>query len=213
MDERSIGIILRTRPLTETSLIVHWLTPNLGRLTTVAKGARRPKSTFRGKVDIFYIAEFSFLRSHRSELHILKEVSLLETNEALRHELSYLQQAAYASTLLEQTTETETPLLGLFQLFREFLSHLKTEPPRSRTVFAFEMKLLNELGLNPNMDEARLSLGAKQILEKCLKIDWTALTHLKLTPIQTTEIRQFLHGFLIYHLGKIPRGRSDALPD
>ena len=213
MDERSIGIILRTRPLTETSLIVHWLTPNLGRIATVAKGARRPKSTFRGKVDIFYIAEFSFLRSRRSELHILKEVSLLETNEALRHELAYLQQAAYGSTLLEQTTETETPLRGLFGLFREFLSHLKTEPPQSRTVFALEMKLLNELGLNPNMDEARLSPGAKQVLEKCLKMDWTALSHLKSTPIQTTEIRQFLHGFLIYHLGKIPRGRADALPD
>ena len=31
MDERTIGLILRTRPLTETSLIVHWLTPDLGR--------------------------------------------------------------------------------------------------------------------------------------------------------------------------------------
>ena len=39
--ERSTGLILRTRALTETSLIVHWLTPDLGRLATVAKGARR----------------------------------------------------------------------------------------------------------------------------------------------------------------------------
>ena len=67
MDERATGIILRTRLLTDTSLIVHWLTPDLGRLATVAKGARRPKSPFRGKLDLFYEADFSFARSRRSE--------------------------------------------------------------------------------------------------------------------------------------------------
>ena len=61
--ERTTGVVLRTRPLTETSLIVQWLTPDLGRVATVAKGARRPKSPFRGQIDLFYRAEFSFMRS------------------------------------------------------------------------------------------------------------------------------------------------------
>ena len=75
--ERATGIVLRTRPLTETSLIVEWLTPDLGRLSAVAKGARRPKSAFRGQIDLFYQAEFSFVRSNRSELHTLREARLL----------------------------------------------------------------------------------------------------------------------------------------
>ena len=41
MIQNATGLILRTRPLTETSLIVHWLTPDFGRIATVAKGARR----------------------------------------------------------------------------------------------------------------------------------------------------------------------------
>jgi len=41
MTESAIGLVLRVRPLTETSLIIHWLTPALGRIATVAKGARR----------------------------------------------------------------------------------------------------------------------------------------------------------------------------
>ena len=65
MTESATGIILRTRPLTETSLIVHWLTPNFGRIATVAKGARRPKSPFAGKLDLFYVADFSFSRSRQ----------------------------------------------------------------------------------------------------------------------------------------------------
>ena len=63
----SVGLILRTRPLTETSLIVNWLTPEFGRLATVAKGARRARSPFRGLLDLFYLCDLSFARSRRSE--------------------------------------------------------------------------------------------------------------------------------------------------
>ncbi len=54
--ERAHGLVLRTRPLTETSLIVNWLTLELGRVSTVAKGARRAKSLFRGKLDLYLTA-------------------------------------------------------------------------------------------------------------------------------------------------------------
>ena len=67
------GLILRTRPLTETSLIVHWLTPDFGRMATAAKGAHRANSPFAGKLDLFYAADFSFSRSRRSDLHTLRE--------------------------------------------------------------------------------------------------------------------------------------------
>ena len=74
MDEKANGIILRVRPLTDSSLIVHWLTQEHGRLSTVAKGARRPKSALRGKLDLLFEADFSFRRSRRSDLHTLREV-------------------------------------------------------------------------------------------------------------------------------------------
>src|SRR6185503_3997871 len=95
MDERTVGLILRTRPLTETSLIVQWLTRDLGRISTVAKGARRTKSPFHGKLDLFYLADLSFQRSRRSELHALREVSVQDFHAPLRQNVNYLQQAAY----------------------------------------------------------------------------------------------------------------------
>ena len=63
MDERAQGLVLRVHPLTETSLIIRWLTREHGRIATVAKGARRPKSPFRGKIVLFYLADFTFSRS------------------------------------------------------------------------------------------------------------------------------------------------------
>ena len=207
MDERTIGLILRTRPLTETSLIVHWLTPDFGRIATVAKGARRPKSPFRGKLDLFYLCEFTFAHSRRSDLHNLREVSLRETHSALRRELGWLEQASYATELLEQTTETETPLPEFFALLSGFLRHLPTHPPQPQTVFAFEMKLLRELGQSPDLAATKLTSGSKQILEKLADLDWPALSRLKPSAGQIRELQQFLHGFLLHHFGRIPKGR------
>lgn len=205
------GLILRTRPLTETSLIVHWLTPDLGRVATVAKGARRPNSVFRGKLDLFYEADFSFARSRHSELHTLREVSLRRTHARLREDLHALQQAAYCTALLEQTTETETPLAGLPALFQSVLEEIARGATEPRTVLAFEIRLLCELGQQPDLDEAKLSPGSQQIYRRLETEEWSALGVLKLSSGQEAELRQFLHSFLLYHLGKIPKGRGDAL--
>ncbi len=211
MTETSTGLILRTRPLTETSLIVHWLSPDLGRLATVAKGARRPKSPFAGKLDLFYLADFSLARSRRSELHTLREVSLKETHAAIRKELGHVQQASYAAALIEQTTEMDTPLPEIFSLLAGFLKHPPGHPPQSQTLFAFEIKLLSELGLQPDFEAERLGPDIKQLLRAFLVSDWPALARIKLSPHQVTQLRQFLHGFLIYHLGRIPASRTRLL--
>jgi DNA repair protein RecO (recombination protein O) len=207
MIESATGIILRTRPLTETSLIVLWLTPNFGRISTVARGARRPKSLFLGKLDLFYEADFTFARSRRSDLHTLREVRLWETHAALRHDLGYLQQASYCARLIEQVTEADTPLAAIHELFRAFLAALPQRPPQPRNIYAFELKLLNELGLKPDMAKGHLTSGTKEIVNALIELDWPGIAELKASADQARELRQFLHGFLIYHLGRIPKGR------
>ena len=211
MGDSATGLVLRTRPLTETSLIVHWLTVEHGRLATVAKGARRAKSPFRGKLDLFYLANFSFSRSRASELHTLREVSLLQTHEFLRHDLGYLQQAAYCVRLIEQTTETETPLGSLFQLILDLLQALPGHAPRPQTIFAFELKLLIELGLEPDLARTHLGNGARALAQKMEHSGWPEISRLRLQPAQVKELRQFLHGFLIFHLGRLPKGRDTAV--
>jgi DNA repair protein RecO (recombination protein O) len=213
MTESTTGLILRTRSLTETSLIVHWLTPNFGRIATVAKGARRAKSPFAGKLDLFYAADFSFSRSRHSDLHALREVKLRETNRAIREDILKLQQAGYAAAFIEQTTETETPLAEIFELMRGFLEHLCAEKPRSQNIFALELKLLRELGLEPDLETARLTPGAKKIARTLTDSDRANGGRLKLSAAQTDELSHWLHGFLIFHLGKLPRGRGAAVAE
>ena len=213
MTESATGLILRARPLTETSLIIHWLTPELGRIATVAKGARRAKSPFAGKLDLFYRADLSFNRSRRSDLHTLREINLRETHGAIRQDIVKLRYAAYATALIEQATETETPLRTVFELLNGFLEVLCKINAAHQVVFALELKLLFELGLEPNLAETSLTAGTIKIAEILKDKDWESGLRLKLTSAQVAELRQFLHGFLISHLGRLPKGRTAALAD
>jgi DNA repair protein RecO (recombination protein O) len=209
--ERATGVVLRTRPLTDTSLIVLWLTRETGRLATVARGARRPKSPFRGQMDLFYLADLSYARSSRSELHQLREVRLLESHAALRTDLAWVRQASYCAALIEQSTEAEAPVPWAFDQFCAFLAQLPRQPAQAQTVFAFEIKWLEELGLKPKLEESRLTPGARQILERLLRTAWPDVFRLRCSESQIAEINHFLHGFLVYHLERLPRGRSAAV--
>jgi len=210
MDERAIGLVLRTYPLTESSLIVHWLTREQGRIATVAKGAKRAKSAFRGKLDLFFAAEFMFTRSRRSELHTLKELRVVDTHPRLREELSLVRRAAYGSALIEQATEPDSPMPELFELFSGFLNAvpgaLSPVP-----VLAFEVKLLDLLGLAPDVKAEELSAGAARVIGEFKQADWEKLARLRLSDPQRRELGRFLGKFVTWHLGKVPSGRGDAL--
>jgi hypothetical protein len=80
-------------------------------------------------------------------------------------------------------------------------------------VFAFELKFLHVLGLKPDPDKIKLTAGAKQIVRTLAQGHWPEVLRLKLTTAQTDELRQFLHGFLIFHLGRLPGRRAGALAD
>jgi DNA repair protein RecO (recombination protein O) len=159
---------------------------------------------------LFYEAQFSFARG-RSELHTLREVLVNETHRRLREEIGWIQQASYFANFIEQTTETDTPLPEIYSLMREVLHRLGDLPAQPRTVFAFELKMLDQLGLQPDIDKSDLAPGTKKIARTLSVADWESIERLRLSEQQAAQLKAFLHGFLIYNLGSLPRGRASAL--
>src|ERR1043165_8414926 len=72
--QTTAAILLRKRKFSDTSLIVSWCTKSLGCIQTMAKGARRIKTPFAGKLDLFFESEISVVASRKSTLHTLTEV-------------------------------------------------------------------------------------------------------------------------------------------
>ena len=195
-EERATGIILRTRPLTETSLIVQWLTADAGRISTVAKGARRPKSPFLGKLDLYYEADFTFQRARKSTLHTLREVNLLATHTSLRSDFTALEELARAGRRIERTTEEDAPIPEIFALFKSFVADIAKPPVAISLTISFEIKLLDLLGFAPPLDKSRLPPGSRRALEQLHSLEFEAARRVKLTPAQSDEIQDFLdHSF------------------
>ena len=211
MDEKANGIILRVRPLTDSSLIIHWLTQEHGRLGTVAKGARRPKSAMRGKLDLLFEADFSFRRSRQSDLHTLREVQPLANHPKLRLDIKRLQLLAYATRLIERATEPENALPGIHAIFKTLLNHLENNPARPALTYALEIKTLNELGLTPPLDNHNLDKGTCLLMEQLAVLNWDTIITLAPTRAQATSAGRFLGNFIQHHLEFIPKGRDQLL--
>ena len=208
MEEKAHGIILRTRPLTETSLIVHWLTRDFGRIATVAKGARGPKSSFRGKLDLFFRADFSFVRSRRSDLHILREIVLLENHPGIRTDFDRVAYAAYAAELIELATETETPVPEFFELFASWLAALNHASLSRSAVLAFEWKLLELSGVQPDITNARLTRSAKALTERVASAGWNELVEITAGVEEAREVGRWFSGYLLEQLNRLPDARA-----
>lgn len=141
------AILIRTHRLTDTSLIVHWLTEDFGLIRTVAKGALRPKSPFAGRLDLFFGVEAVFQRSRKGDLHALREVVVEEWREPLRKAYDSLLLAGYWCRLLEIVVEPEHPDPVWYDLLRRALKHLESEGPSRRALQHFEKELTRLLGI------------------------------------------------------------------
>lgn len=157
--ETTEAILLRRTKLSETSLIVTWLSLVDGKLKTVAKGARRPKSSFTGKLDLFYEAEIQFSRSRKSELHILKEVMVKESHEGLSRSFQKVQLASYFVELTELVTELEQPVPELFDLLQRALRYLNSQPASLRALLHFENEMARLLGIQNGTISAAVAIG------------------------------------------------------
>ena len=142
------AILLRRTRLSDTSWVVTWLTQVHGRLKTAAKGARRPRSPFAGKLDLFFLDDISFAPSRKSDLHVLREAVLIQPFGGLRADFLRTQLAAYFVELIELVTEAEHPVPELFDLLVRALGYLDTGRPTLRALLHFESELVRLLGIH-----------------------------------------------------------------
>jgi DNA repair protein RecO (recombination protein O) len=151
--ESTAAILLRKRKFSDTSLIISWCTESFGCIQTIARGARRPKSPFAGKLDLFFEAEVSIARSRKSDLHTLTEVVVKNPFAGIRHNYLRTQTAAYFVELIEICTERDHREPELFMLLHRAFGYLDTNDPTPRAVSHFETELARIAGVH---DEKKL---------------------------------------------------------
>ena len=146
--QTTAAILLRKRKFSDTSLIVSWCTESLGCIQTVAKGARRAKTPFAGKLDLFFEAEISIVPSRKSTLHTLTEVVVRNPFVGIRQNYVRTQAAAYFVELIEICTERDYHEPELYSLLRRAFGYLDKNDPNLRAISHFETELARIAGVH-----------------------------------------------------------------
>lgn len=145
------AIVLRWYPVSETSRVVSWLTPEQGRIATLIKGSQRPKSAFLGQYDLFCTCELLYYARERESLLITRECSPLKTRNRLRVDWRACALASYLAGLVGRVTPSDAPHPELFGLLDDALDDLAAEGGSAPVLYWYELQLLAALGLAPRL--------------------------------------------------------------
>ena len=107
------SIVIKTSHYSETSLIVLLYTLEEGKIRCIAKGARRSKSPFSGKIESLNELEVIYSRG-RSDLCTLNECSIIHSRMNIRNNLSRLNAALRILALLDETQADCDPNPAVF---------------------------------------------------------------------------------------------------
>lgn len=149
--QKAEAFVLRTHSFRSSSLVVTLYSKEFGKLKGVAKGVRKEALANPSSYEPFTLVEIVFYEKIRSDLHLISEVSILESFEGLRSNLEALAVAYYLAELVDQLTEPHDPHERIFGLLDFSFRHLPTLDPHFVTRF-FEIQLLSEIGLLPNLE-------------------------------------------------------------
>lgn len=145
--EQTAAILLRKVAWSETSLIVSWLTEEFGTVRTVARGARRPKSSFAGALDLFYRADISFTMSRQGDLHTLREAKLNSVFDVSRAGNAGFYLASYFGELAGLAAPSMQPAREIFDLLMRGLDFTQRSPATLKALNHFEAELCRILGV------------------------------------------------------------------
>jgi DNA repair protein RecO (recombination protein O) len=154
--ENEAGFVLHTYPYKETSLIVEAFTRSFGRVSLLARGARRPRSALRGILLSFNPLRLSWSGGGSSEAS-LGTLLNAEWSGGWSDQLRPLAGQGlmcgfYVNELLLRLLPRDDPHEALFDHYLRSLNELSGGAGQAPVLRAFEKRLLAELGYAPLLD-------------------------------------------------------------
>ena len=155
---RDHGIVLRTHKLGEADRIVSLITRDHGKVRAVAKGVRKTKSRFGGRLEP--MGHVSLLLYEGRELDVITQAESVDQFRPIREDLDRL---ARAHTMLEAVDQVAQERERNPQLYQLLLGALRTLAGRDTplVVAGFFWKLLALEGYEPLLD-ACATCGAEE---------------------------------------------------
>ncbi|MBA4729472.1 MAG: DNA repair protein RecO [Gammaproteobacteria bacterium] len=156
------AFVIHSKPYKETSLLVTFFGSVDGKISAIAKGAKRPKSRFSGNLEPFQLLQINF--TGRSELKTLTSVDTVNAYQDFRSNKN-LYSAFYINELISLMVKSNEDPTQLFLIYKNSLNEIKGTESIEICLRKFELNLLTVLGYEINFS-TEYKTGEKILPEK-----------------------------------------------
>jgi DNA repair protein RecO (recombination protein O) len=144
----SEGVVLKRKNFLEADRILTIYSKDLGKITLLAKGVRKPKSRKRGSIEVFSYVKFSAAKT--KGMDIITEAEIIDSYQEIRVNLKRLSVAYFFMEVVAKTTGEEEKHSGVFELLVDYLEKLKSDNKTRNLRENFAYDILTRLGYWPS---------------------------------------------------------------
>ncbi len=226
----SRAVVLKTIPFSDTSLICRIFTKEKGKISIMAKGARRKKNLLSSVLECGNIIRLQYIFKENRDIQILKEASLDYSIILIRKDLEKLLTLFSFIEILDKTTHplSEAPIL--FRLISKSIKVLAVKNLNNKILYNFYLlHLAIQNGFKPNItncSKCNISFGNKVVLingqlfcqncdnfnsklihnnsllfiKKLMYTNINKINNLNVNDINLNSISYFLEDYMRYHI-------------
>jgi DNA repair protein RecO (recombination protein O) len=164
------AILLRSIPYGEADRVVTLLGRTTGRLSAMARGARRSVRRFGGGLGLGARGEATLREPPHAELLSLQSFEVIDGRTGLGSDLGRTAHAGYAAELCDRLCPIRQPEPEVYDWLDLFLSLLEARGASAERTRTFELGLFGRLGLAPSLG-ACVACGLADLGEQVVRFD------------------------------------------
>lgn len=148
------AVVVRSFDLGEADRIITFCAAQNGRLSVIARGARKPRSRLAASLQLFNIGELVFFKKANRDLHYINTFDVSHPFGVRMRDPLHIAYASHLAQTADAAGLENNPNPDLFNLLRSALSAASGADSvgRARRIArSFEAKLLNLLGYRPRL--------------------------------------------------------------
>lgn len=151
------AILLRRVDFRDYDLIIHFYTLNKGKLSVIAKSAKKSTKRFAGILELFSVLDIVCSKGRGRGLPVLTEAIIKHPFANIRSNIIKTAYASYWAELINECMEEAQKQHQIFYLFRHVLEALDLgQIPAAALSIIFQIRFMTISGLRPNLSSCSI---------------------------------------------------------
>ncbi|GGJ83313.1 DNA repair protein RecO [Lentibacillus kapialis] len=151
MLEKMQGIVLKTQDYGETHKIVTMFSDKAGKISAIARGAKKPKSRMAAVTQPFILGDFFVYLN--SGLSTIQQGDVLNSLRRIREDIIKTAYASYIVELTDKIIDSHLPDHDLFKQLDQTLNWIAEHDDAIIPIIMYELKLFNRGGFAPTVSK------------------------------------------------------------